>query len=199
MDKQILIFLDREFGSGGHNLAKEFARRLNIPYYDYNILDEMFKDDPELALLLAKYDDKPAGMFVTRHIRGYTNSIEENLMLMQFDFIREKAEKGESFVVVGRCAEYILDDFSNLISIFVTADFDDRVKRVMERESKTNGEAVKKIKRIDEMHRRGFDKLSGKKWGASQCYDLCIDSTGQDLNELVDVLMPYIEMRIKNS
>ena len=197
-NKQILIFLDREFGSGGHNIAKGMAKKLGIPYYDYNILEDMFHDNPEMAALMAKYDDKPAGMFVTRHVRGYTNSIEENLMLMQFDYIRGKADAGESFVVVGRCAELILRDFPNLISVFVRADMEDRTARVMEREKKTQAEAVKKIKRIDDMHRKGFNRLSDNKWGFSESYDLCINSTGQDLDELVEAFMPYIEMRIKN-
>ena len=86
----------------------------------------MFKGDPTMQELMSKYDDRTSGRIGVRHVRGYTNSVEENLMLMQFDYIKDKALKGESFVVVGRCAEYILKDFPNLISIFVCAKEYDR-------------------------------------------------------------------------
>ena len=197
MDKQVLIFLDREFGSGGHNIAKMIAQNLEIPYYDYNLLTEMFKgEDAHLAEALSSFDEKPVDFFGSRRVRGLSNSMEEILLEKQFEFIGNKAKNGDSFVVVGRCAEVILGEYPNFISLFVRARLEARIERVMRREGKTREESLKKIKRIDAMHRRYFNKVSKNKWGHSRSYDLVVRSSDMRLEDLAEALMPYIRARI---
>ncbi|MBQ9631379.1 MAG: cytidylate kinase-like family protein [Lachnospiraceae bacterium] len=198
MDKQVLIFLDREFGSGGHNIAKMIAQELGIPYYDYNLLAEMFKgEESHLAETLSPFDEKPGALFGSRTVRGHSNAIEDILVEKQFEFIEDKAQRGESFVVVGRCAEVILGKYPNFISLFVRARLEARIARVMRREGKTREESIKKIRRIDAMHRRYFNRISKNKWGSSRSYDLVVRSSDMRLEDLAEALMPYIHARIE--
>ncbi|MBR1629381.1 MAG: cytidylate kinase-like family protein [Lachnospiraceae bacterium] len=197
MDKQVLIFLDREFGSGGHNIAKMIAQNLEIPYYDYNFLAEMFKgEEAHLAEAFGAYDEKPVDFFGSRTVRGHSNSMEDILLEKQFDFIENKARNGDSFVVVGRCAEVILGNYPNFISLFVRARLEARIDRVMHREGKDRDEAIRKIRRIDAMHRRYFNRISKNKWGSSRSYDLVVRSSDMRLEDLAEALMPYIHARI---
>ncbi len=195
--KQVLIFLDREFGSGGHNIAKLIAGELGIPYYDYNLLAEMFKGEKaHLAESLSAYDEKPRDFFGSRTVRGHSNAIEDILLEKQFDFIKKKADNGDSFVVVGRCAEVILGNYTNFISLFVRATLEARIERVMRREGKSREESLKKIRRIDSMHRRFFNRVSKNKWGDSYSYDMVVRSSDMPLDKLASCMMPYIYLRI---
>lgn len=119
MNKQVIISIGREYGSGGHVIAEIIAKHYNIPLYDRNILDELSKETGNSYDVYKKYDEKPANPFITRTVLGQSNSVEKIIAEMQFNFLKEKAESGESYVVLGRCAEDILQDNDGLISIFL--------------------------------------------------------------------------------
>lgn len=108
MGKQLIIAVSREFGSGGHEIADILAKKFNIPIYDNNLLTEIANSKNLDVDTLEKYDEKPKNIFLSRSVRGYSNSLSGVLAQMQFDYIRELANKGESFVIVGRCAETVL-------------------------------------------------------------------------------------------
>ena len=119
MEKQLIIAISREYGSGGHEIAKILADEFKINLYDRSMLDEIAKEKDIEIEYLEKYEEKPKRTYLSRKIGAYTNSIEEIIAEMQFDFIRRKAETGESFVIVGRCAETVLKDNKALVSIFI--------------------------------------------------------------------------------
>ena len=101
--KQLIISLGRQVGSGGHKIAETLAERFSLPLYDKNLIAELAAQrelDPET---LRKYEEAPRHPYLSRSIRGLSNSAEAGLAGMQFLFLREKAAKGDSFVVLGRC------------------------------------------------------------------------------------------------
>ena len=102
MGKQLIISLGREFGSGGREIALDLAERFELPLYDSNILEHIAQEKDIDNAELKKYDEKPKSRFFSRTVRGYTNSMHENIANMQFDFLRKKAEAGESFVIAVR-------------------------------------------------------------------------------------------------
>ena len=104
MEKQLIISIGREFGSGGHEIAEILAKHYGLNLYDKNLLQEIANEKSVEVKNLEKYDEVPRNLFMTRTVKGYSNSAEENLANMQFDYLRKKAESGESFVVVGRCS-----------------------------------------------------------------------------------------------
>lgn len=110
MDKQVIITIGREYGSGGHVIAQDIAKRFNVPYYNRNLIEEVAKQNNFDTDNIKDYDESPRKYLFSRTVQGYSNSPEEILAGLQFDFIKEKAASGESFVIVGRCADYVLKD-----------------------------------------------------------------------------------------
>lgn len=119
LKKQLIISIGREYGSGGHRIAEELAKRFGLTFYDYHMLGEIALDKKVDVKTLEKFDELPKIPFFSRTVKGYSNSPQENIANLQFDFLRKKADEGESFVIVGRCAETILKENPNLISFFV--------------------------------------------------------------------------------
>ena len=122
MAKQRIIAIGREYGSGGHKIGEILAKKYGIPLYDKDMIEVIAKEKNLDLDELKKYDEIPRNRLFSRTVNGFTNSPEETISQMQFDFLREKANSGESFVVVGRCATSILKDNENMVSIFVTGD-----------------------------------------------------------------------------
>ena len=118
MKNQIIISIGREYGSAGHKIAEKLAKKLDIPLYDRNILEEVSHTKEVDVSHYEQFDEKPRNFFLSRTVKGHSNSPEENVAELQFALLKSKAADGDSFVVVGRCADYVLRDFPGLVSIF---------------------------------------------------------------------------------
>lgn len=197
MEGQILISLGREFGSGGHKIAQELAKRLDIEYYDNNILESMFGKGSSLAREMEDYDERKPNPFLFRRVRGYSNSMEEILAEKEFDFIREKAKNGESFVVVGRCGEVVLRDFKQHMSFFVLGDMYDKILRVSDRCNLDKRDAIDLIQRMDRVRKKYHNRYSEIKWGDSRGYDLCINISRLGVEGSAEVLLDFINRRME--
>ena len=189
MNKQVIISIGREYGSGGHVIAEIIAKHYNIPLYDRNILDELSKETGNSYDVYKKYDEKPANPFITRTVLGQSNSVEKIIAEMQFNFLKEKAESGESYVVLGRCAEDILQDNDGLISIFLVGDTDVKQKRIMEVKHVSADEALTKMKRHDKSRKQYHNSFSSGKWGDSRYYDVCINTSRLGLKASAEELI----------
>lgn len=197
MERQVIISISREFGSGGHEIAETIAKHMNLEFYDKKILDEIAGELQVPAEGLKQYDEKPKKAFLSRTVKGHTNSPEEILAQLQFDFIRRKAEEGKSFVIVGRCAETVLRGREALISIFVSGRQQQKTERIMEKYQLSASEAEEKMRRMDRTRRQYHNRYSDTKWGDSRCYDLCINSSPLETAGTVRVLEAYIRERIQ--
>ncbi|MDE6853085.1 MAG: cytidylate kinase-like family protein, partial [Lachnospiraceae bacterium] len=131
MSNQLIVSVSREYGSGGHIVAAKIAAKLNLPLYDYNLLNKIASDKNLNLERLEKYDEKPKNKLFSRNVRGFSNSPEENIAYLQFEYLRREAESGKSFVVLGRCAEAVLRDYDCMIPIFILADRDYKIERTM--------------------------------------------------------------------
>ena len=176
MKKQIIISISREFGTDGHNIAKKIGQDFGIEYYDRKILGAIAEKLDVRVDVLQKYDEHLRNPFLSRRVGKYTNSIEEILMEIQFDYIRSRAESGESFVVVGRCSDAILKDYPGLIRIFISGYPEKKKIRVMEKYSLSEQEAVRKIQRHDRNRKKYHNRYADTKWGDSRYYDMCINN-----------------------
>lgn len=196
MEKQIIISIGREFGSGGREIGEKLAARLGLKFYDRKMLDELAKEKNISIEYLEKYDEKPRKWFGSRKVGAYTNSMEEIVAEMQFDYIKEKADSGESFVIVGRCSEAVLKDHEGLVSFFILGNEKEKVKRVMDRYQLNEQEALIKMKRHDYTRKHYHNRHADGKWGDSRTYDLCINSSSLGVDKTVDILQKYIEERM---
>ncbi len=197
MAEQTIISISREFGSGGHEIAKKIANDLDLKFYDRKMLDEIADSLDVKVELLEKYDEKPRNFFMTRRIGKHTNSMEEILAELQFDYIQEKAASGESFVIVGRCAETVLKDFDGLISIFISGERQFKIQRVMDQFQLNESDAVIKMARHDRKRKQYHNRHSEHKWGDSRFYDVCMNSAYLDVAGTADILEQYIKERLK--
>lgn len=192
---QIIISVGREFGSGGRVIAEALAERFNIPIYDRHLITEIAERTGLTPEQIEKYNENPKKKIISRRVRGYSNSIEDNIAEMQFSFLKEKSASGESFVVVGRCSETKLKDNPSLVSLFVLADEDAKIKRVMEVYELSEDDAVEFIRKKDRKRKRYHNYHCSGHWGDSRLYDLCINSSRLGIEKTIDYLESYIRAR----
>lgn len=197
MDKQIIISISREYGSGGHEIGRKLAEKLEFEFFDRNLLDELSNIKGVDTNLLKKYDEKPRNPFFSRTVRGYTNSPEQNIAEMQFSLLKQKAADEDSFVILGRCSDEIFMGISDVLKIFIRGDLDTKVKRVMEKRGMNASEAVKTIERHDKKRKAYHDYFCHSKWGELSNYDLCIDSGKLGIDGTVDMLVDFIKNYLK--
>ena len=199
MGKQLIISVGREFGSGGHVIAEELARRFELPLYDNNLLEHIAEEKEISHESLKKYDERPKNRLFSRTVRGYSNSMQENLANMQFDYLKKKAAAGESFVIVGRCSETILKGFDGLITIFVLGDPDVKAERIRKVYGVSEEEARRMMKRED-WNRKSYHNYYCKgKWGDSRNYDFSINSSRLGIEKTVDMLENCIRARMESN
>lgn len=195
--KQLIITIGREFGSGGRVIGKELADRFHIDFYDSEIihdLSEKYGVEPED---LARYDEKPRGIMWNRTVRGYAFSKEDSLAQLQFHLIRDLADKGESFVLIGRCGESVLAGREGLIRIFVQGDLETRNKRIQERYDVDEAEAAKMIRDTDKKRKTYHNTYCDVAWGAASGYDITINSSRLGIDGTVDILERFIRACIE--
>lgn len=193
MDKQIIITIAREYGSGGHEIGQKLAEELGIKFYDRNLLEEVALGKNVDSDLLTKYDEIPNNFLTTRNVRGFSNSPEENVAYLQFDFLKKQAEEGKSFIVVGRCGGYVLRNYPNVIRVFVMGDYESKLDRIMELYHLSAKDAAVAIVKKDKYRRNYNNHYADYKWGDSRNYDLCLNTTKIGVDGGVKVLNSFLK------
>lgn len=201
----MIITIGRQVGSGGRLIGKMLADRLGLAFYDHEILsraaresgirDEFFENSDEKNNLFSRLTN-----YVTMSMAGTMGSgsclTSESLFKFQSDTIRKAAEEGGA-VFVGRCSDYILRDMPNRTDIFIVADIEDRVKRASEYFKLSEIETRKRIENLEEARAEYYNFFTNKTWGMASSYDLCINSTGLELEDCVEMIINYLEHRKK--
>lgn len=195
MGKQLIITVGREFGSGGHIIAVKLAEHFGIQLLDSNILAEVAKKSNAREEYLKKYDESARNLFFSRTVNGFSNSPEEIIAQMQFDYIKQKSDAGESFVVIGRCADYILRKNPALVRVFVLGDTEAKIKRTAEREGISEEKAKIRMEQTDKRRKYFHNTHSENKWGDSRSYDITVNSSKLGLDSTAELLIKYIELR----
>ena len=194
---QFIISVGREYGSGGHEIASRLAEKFDIPMYDRNMLDQMAERNGIDAEDLHKHEEmKRQGL--TRTVRGHSSSVQDTIAKLQFDFIREKAESGESFVVVGRCAENVLRDNPALISLFIRGDEAAKTERICRLYKLNKIEAKAKMYRHDKKRKAYHNYYSKMKWGDSRGYDFCVNSSLMGVEATAEALYKMLSEFLNN-
>jgi len=192
-----IITIGREFGSGGRELGHKLAKELKIAYYDKQILSEIVeKTDFSREYVQEVVENRLSYMLPPAFSTGMSLGNEYQIRQMQEivkaqnDVIREMASKS-SCVIVGRCADYILRDMEDItmFRIFVYADIESRIKRCQERapegEDYTDKELEKHIRRVDKNRANYYADYTLQKWGDKSNYDMCINTTNVNIDEIV--------------
>lgn len=189
MEKRI-ITISREFGSGGRFIGEEVAKKLGIAYYDKNIINEIAEKSglsPEYIQENAELSPKKglfAYAFAGRDITG--KSVEDLVYEAQRKVILELAEK-ESCVIIGRNADYILNDRDDVMNVFIHGDMPEKIKRITGLYNVKEKEAVKMMADTDKRRRTNYNFYTDQNWGKASNYTLCLNSSqlGYDRCEMI--------------
>ena len=196
MEKQLIISIGREVGSGGHEIAEKLAKHYNIPLLDKNILEKIAEKKNVDATDLKDVDKKFVFPLINRNVRGFSSSIQENVYLLQFEYLQEKAKAGESFVIVGRCGEDVLKEYDALVSIFVLGDKEVKKERIMKVYDKTEFMAERLMHEKDTERKRYHNSFCEGKWGDSRNYDISVNSSVLGLDATAELLIDFIDRKM---
>lgn len=207
MNSKTVITIGRQFGSGGKEIGERLAKDLGIKCYDKELLTVAAKESGLCEELFENHDEKPTNSFLYSLVMdtyslGYTSSysdmpINHKVFLAQFDAIKKLAER-EPCVIIGRCADYALEDNPYAISIWIKADMDCRVKRIMSKYELNESKAADMIQKADKKRASYYNYYSSKKWGDGKSYDLCLDSGKLGIDGAIDLIKKFIELREQN-
>lgn len=204
MDKHFVITIGRQFGSGGKEIGMKLSEALGVKCYDKELLEMAAKNSGMCKEMFEMHDEKPTNSFLYSMVMdtyaGIYNPqtmiempINQKVFLAQFDTIRNIADK-ESCVIVGRCADYALEDMNNVTSIFIHADIEARIQRIMERYDLKENKAKDMIIKTDKRRASYYNYYSNKEWGKASTYDLTIDSSKLGIEKSVQLIKSYISL-----
>ena len=202
--KHIIINVGRQLGSGGHDIGRMLALDFQAKYYDREILNLAAKESG-LSEKIFEQNDEKKGFFRgllnlgVPHLGGGSDKpglTQESLFQFQSDAIQKAAKEG-SCVFVGRCADYVLRDFGNTVNVFITASMGYRIEQIMNKQHLDFEAAQKFIEQKESSRAAYYNYYTGKKWGAAESYDLCIDSSVLGFVETEKLIAEFIRKRFK--
>ena len=204
--KHIIINVGRQVCAGGLEIGRLLAEEFHAKYYDRELLNLAARESGFSEEFLKRSDERKGFFRTILHLPGantmdgdsfYQNNFsQESLFKFQSDAII-KAAKESSCVFVGRCADYVLRDFPNVVNIFITASIEDRARLFMQEKGVDHDEAVKRIEHIESQRASYYNYYTGKKWGHAASYDLCIDSSILGPEETARLIAEFIHKRFK--
>ena len=205
MSDNLIVTIGRECGSGGRHIGQRLAENLGVKCYDKELLNLAAKNSGLCRELFETHDEKPTSSFLYSLVMdtyslGYTNSaymdmpINHKIFLAQFDTIKQLAAN-ESCVIIGRCADYALADFPNVVTVFITADEEEKIKTLMERHQVSESQARDIMIKTDKRRASYYNYYSSKKWGDSRSYDLCVNSSAVGIDGAVDTIIHFSKMK----
>ena len=200
-----IITITRQYGSGGHEIGEALAKKLGIGFYDKELISlaakesgiapEIFENVDEIASNSLLYS-LSVGLY--NYGNGFSSTmgdlpVNDKLYLLQHRIIKEKAEN-EYFVIVGRCADYILRNNPDVIKIFIYADIESRIRRAVDRHDIERVRAKQAVIKADKNRANYYSFYSGQKWGQADHFDLCLNSTNLSTDQAVEIISKYIEI-----
>jgi len=205
MNDKFVINVGRQLGSGGRQIGEKLASQFGIAFYDKELINLASKESGLGKEFFENADEKKShsiiggllGLRTNFSNEVYVNNYlsNETFFKIQSDIIRELAEE-KSCVFVGRCADYILRDHPRCINIFITADTDDRVKRVTQDQKLTAAKALEVIEKTDKKRSEYYNYFSNKVWGVAESYHLCINSSVLGIDETVAFIRRFVEQKL---
>lgn len=204
----VVVTIGRQFGSGGRELGRKLAQRLGAKYYDKELLREAARRAGMSEEFFERRDERfPSfinGVFSfafgynsVNCYSGTTSISDDSIYRAQSDFIHSLAD-GDSCVIVGRTADYVLRDHPRVVNVFVHAPEDVCVERILcrgEKDMPTAEKAKAKARRINKLRANYYNFYTDKTWGEASSYDLTFDTSKMAMEDIVEVIAEYIRRR----
>lgn len=202
MGKNTIITIGRQCGSGGREIGIALAKELGIPYYDKELLKRAAKESGLCEEVFEQFDEKPTSSLLYSIVmdpyslgintNGLNMPINHKVFLAAFDTIKKIADEGPC-VMIGRCADYALSDYSNVINFFLFAPLEARIERVQKRLEISKDKAKDFIVKTDKQRASYYNYYSTKKWGKMESYDYCLDTSVLGVNGTVEIIKHIVE------
>ncbi|MCQ2547578.1 MAG: cytidylate kinase-like family protein [Clostridia bacterium] len=198
-----LITISREYGSGGLKAGKILAEKLGIPFYDREEIFKKIEEQGYSREMIETAETKAkngfsyglgSALFRTDYTAAGNLSVNEKIFLANYNVVKEICASGEG-VIVGRCADYILDDVPGVTNVFVYAELEDRIKKVKEDYGIEYDNMEKYVKDYDKGRANYYHYHTGRKWGDFHYYNLMINSSYISADEIANLIQSYIENR----
>ena len=203
--ERIIICVGRQLGSGGRIIAKSLGDAFGCRLYDKELLNLAAQDSGSSEKFFEQNDEQKGFLKSLFHLHAphisdtnfyKSNFSQESLFQFQSDAIRKAAAEG-SCVFLGRCADYILRDFENVVNIFITASIDFRVDIISKVKELDADHARKLIEHVESRRAQYYNYYTGKKWGAAESYDFCIDASILGFEETEKIIATFIRKRFE--
>ena len=205
MAKKFIITIGRQFGSGGRYVGRLLAEKLGIPFYDKELLSEAAKNSGICEEILEDHDEKPTRSLLFSLVTGMQHHmgtgsfymdmpLNHRIFLAQFDAIRKLADEG-SCVIVGRCADYVLREDPDTVSVFVKADMPSKIARAVKYYGVEEDKAEERIRKADKQRASYYNYYATATWGDVENYDLVVDTGVLGVEGAVELICKFLELR----
>ena len=205
MKTNTIITIGREFGSAGREIGYKVAKEFGIKLYDKEMLARAAKESGICEEIFESHDEKPTSSFLyslvmDTYSMGYSGNtytdmpINHKVFLAQFDAIKKIADEGPC-ILVGRCADYALEDNPELLSVFIHADMDARIRRIARDFDLTDAKAKDMIRKTDKQRSSYYNYYTNKRWGDANSYQFCLDSSKLGIEGTVEAILKLIEIK----
>ena len=200
-----IITIGREYGSAGREIGYKVADYFGIKLYDKEMLARAAKESGICQELFETHDEKPTSSFLYSLVMdtyslGYSAGsyadmpINHKVFLAQFDTIKKIASEGPC-ILVGRCADYALEDFDNVLSVFIHADMNARIRRIARIYDLTDAKAKERIVKTDKQRASYYNYYSNKKWTDADSYNICLDSSVLGIDGTAEAIERLVEIK----
>lgn len=204
---KFVITIARGYGSGGRTIGKMLSEELKIPYYDRDLLRLASDASGINQSLFAKADEKLKKSLLFKIASNvYKGELippdsddfvsNDNLFNYQAKIIKELANT-ESCIIIGRCGDFVLKDYDNVVKLFVHAPLEDCIKTLKEMTGKTEKEIEKQIISIDKHRAEYYKYYTGRNWEDAKNYDLCLNSSKLGFQKCVEIVKSYLDIRFR--
>lgn len=203
MNENFVINIGRQLGSGGRKIGKMLADELGISYYDKELIELASQESGLCKDFFEKADEKASqsligGLlsmrfpFVTDGAMHYANCLSNDaLFKIQSDVIRRLADE-RSCLFVGRCANYILRDNPRCVNVFICAEAEDRIRRIMQRHAVSREKAEELMEKADKRRAAYYNYYSNNTWGEAASYHLCVNSSVLGIGETAEFIRQFV-------
>ena len=207
MKTNTIITIGREYGSAGREIGYKVAEAFDIKLYDKEMLARAAKESGICEEIFQSHDEKPTNSFLyslvmDTYSMGYSGNsytdmpINHKVFLAQFDTIKKIADEGPC-ILVGRCADYALESYPNVVSVFIHADMQSRIRRIARLYDLTDAKAKDLIVKTDKKRASYYNYYTNKKWSDAESYELCLTSSELGIEGTAQAIIDYVNLKEK--
>ena len=207
MKTNTIITIGREYGSAGREIGYKVAEAFGIKLYDKEMLARAAKESGICEEIFQSHEEKPTNSFLyslvmDTYSMGYSGNtytdmpINHKVFLAQFDAIKKIADEGPC-ILVGRCADYALESYPNVVSVFIHADLQSRIRRIARLYDLTDAKAKDVIVKTDKKRASYYNYYTNKKWSDAESYELCLTSSELGIEGTAQAIIDYVNLKEK--